>query len=88
MSNLPIVTIRGPSGRVAWTPQQAYALVFAVAVAALAAVAGGAVLPSGISPLAWASAVASGILYYGAAYLFYLAALGRLPASTAPPRST
>lgn len=63
--------------------QQVYAFAFAFAVALLvAAVRGGAGL-AGASPLGLLSAVGSGILYYAAAYWFYLTALRRVPASLA-----
>jgi len=60
--------------------QQAYA--FALALV-LVLVAGGAPLPESISALALGSAIASGVLYYAAAYWLYLGALRRAPASIA-----
>lgn len=36
-----------------------------------------------VTATAWASAVASGVLYYGLAYWFYLTALRQVPASSA-----
>jgi drug/metabolite transporter (DMT)-like permease len=63
--------------------QQAYALMFAVGVAVLAALLQGTVRWSAISPTAALSAVASGLLYYTAAYWFYLSALRKVPASIA-----
>ena len=63
--------------------QQAHALGLAIVLLALVAVAGGAPLPSGITPVAFAGAVLSGILYYAAAYWLYLGALRRVPASIA-----
>ena len=68
--------------------QQAYALVFAVLVALLVAAVRGSAGPAslgliGVSPLGLLSAVGSGILYYAAAYWFYLTALRRVPASLA-----
>lgn len=54
----------------------------AVAVAA-AAVLGLAVVPDRLTVGGIASVVASGVLYYGAAYLLYLTALRELPASVA-----
>lgn len=63
--------------------QQAYALGFAVILAAIAWAAGGAVVPSDPSTIGLASAVVSGFLYYGVAYWLYLWALRRLPASIA-----
>jgi drug/metabolite transporter (DMT)-like permease len=62
--------------------QQAYALVLAVPVP-LAASFVGRLDWSGASPIALASAVGSGLLYYAAAYWFYLSALRRVPASLA-----
>ena len=62
--------------------QQAYALGFAVVVGLAAALLGGA-NPTGITPLALASAIASGVLYYAAAFWFYLSALRTVPASLA-----
>ena len=62
--------------------QQAYALALAVVLFGLVALLGGrAVLPS--SPLGWASAIASGVLYYAAAYWFYLTGLRAAPAFVA-----
>jgi probable blue pigment (indigoidine) exporter len=63
--------------------QQAYALVFACVVLGFAAVLGGSVAPAPISATGWLSAVASGILYYAAAYWLYLTALRGVPASLA-----
>jgi probable blue pigment (indigoidine) exporter len=63
--------------------QQAYALVFAVLVAVPASMLGGGVRWSDVSVTALLAAVGSGLLYYGAAYWFYLGALRRVPASLA-----
>jgi len=63
--------------------QQAYAVVFAVACLAVVSLVGGAPDLGRVSPEAWASAVGSGVLYYAAAYWFYLSALRVLPASAA-----
>ncbi|MFL5776582.1 MAG: DMT family transporter [Chloroflexota bacterium] len=63
--------------------QQAHALGFALIVVAAVAVLGGDVRPSAISPVGLASAIASGVLYYAAAYWLYLSALRRVPASLA-----
>ena len=63
--------------------QQAHALALAILVVVLIGVAGGQVLPSGLSPLGLASAIGSGVLYYAAAYWFYLGALRHVPASIA-----
>lgn len=63
--------------------QQAWALVFALLVLVATVAVGVTIVPSGVSLAAWGSAVASGLVYYGAAYWFYLSALRALPASTA-----
>ena len=63
--------------------QQAYALGFALVVAAAVAVAGGQIVPESVTPIGLASAVGSGVLYYAAAYWFYLSALRSVPASFA-----
>jgi probable blue pigment (indigoidine) exporter len=63
--------------------QQAYALVFALAVALAAALIGGAGRWSDVSTTALLSAAGSGLLYYAAAYWSYLSALRRVPASLA-----
>jgi probable blue pigment (indigoidine) exporter len=62
--------------------QQAYALAFSTAILLGAALflGGFKVNPS---PIAWISGLASGILYYAAAYWLYLSALRRVPASLA-----
>ena len=62
--------------------QQAHAFVFAVVVALLAGLVG-AVRWSGVSPTGLVAAVISGLLYYAAAYWFYLSGLRRVPASLA-----
>jgi probable blue pigment (indigoidine) exporter len=63
--------------------QQAYALALALGLAALVGLAGGRVIPSTVTPVGLASAIASGVLYYAAAYWFYLSALRRVPAPLA-----
>jgi len=63
--------------------QQAYALGFALVLAAIAWAAGGAVWPANPSAIGLASAAGSGVLYYGLAYWMYLWALQRMPASIA-----
>jgi drug/metabolite transporter (DMT)-like permease len=63
--------------------QQAHALAFTLPVLALAAVLGAQVLPHGVTFLGAGSALGSGILYYAAAYWFYLGALKEVPASVA-----
>ena len=62
--------------------QQAYALGFAAVVGVTAAILGGA-NGTVITLLGLASATASGVLYYAAAYWFYLSALRTVPASVA-----
>jgi probable blue pigment (indigoidine) exporter len=63
--------------------QQAYALAFAVAIGVAAAFVGGDLRWSSISATGIVAAVVSGLLYYAAAYWFYLSALRRVPASLA-----
>ncbi len=63
--------------------QQAHALALAVVVLLIVGLAGGQVAPTALSPLGLASAIGSGVLYYAAAYWFYLGALRHVPASIA-----
>jgi probable blue pigment (indigoidine) exporter len=64
--------------------QQVWALGFAlVVVAGAVTLAGIRVLPETVSAAGWTSAIGSGVLYYGAAYWCYLAALRTMPASSA-----
>jgi probable blue pigment (indigoidine) exporter len=63
--------------------QQVHAFVFSLVLVAVLAVVGGTVLPRDVSIAAWASAVGSGVLYYGAAYWFYLFGLRHVAASIA-----
>lgn len=63
--------------------QQAHALGLALVLIVVAGLAGGTILPTALSPLAIASAVGSGTLYYAGAYWFYLGALRHVPASFA-----
>lgn len=63
--------------------QQAHALALAVLVLLIVGLAGGQVTPTALSSLGLASAIGSGVLYYAAAYLFYLGALRNVPASIA-----
>jgi probable blue pigment (indigoidine) exporter len=63
--------------------QQAHALAFAVAVLAVAAVLGGAIRPENVSVVGASTAIGSGVLYYAAAYWFYVSALRDVPASIA-----
>jgi drug/metabolite transporter (DMT)-like permease len=60
--------------------QQAHALAFSVVVLGAIAILGGAVRPETVTPAGWLSAVGSGILYYAAAYWFYLTGLRAAPA--------
>jgi drug/metabolite transporter (DMT)-like permease len=64
--------------------QQAYALGLAIVLLGAAAVSVGvAVAPTEVTPLGVASTVASGLVYYGLAYAFYLSGLRWVPASVA-----
>jgi len=64
--------------------QQAAALGFAVVLTAIVQGAGGdGGSVASMTPLTWVGAAASGILYYGAAFWFYLAGLRQVPASVA-----
>lgn len=64
--------------------QQGAALGFALVVAAVAGLAGWQESwPAEMSPRVGAAAAMSGILYYGAAFWFYLAGLRQVPASVA-----
>ena len=64
--------------------QQAAALVFAVALATVVEVAGGPGWDLGGHGAGdWLSAAASGILYYGAGFWFFVTGLRRVPASVA-----
>jgi len=63
--------------------QQIHALIFSLVLVGAVAFAGGVVLPREVSVAGWASAVGSGVLYYGAAYWLYLVGLRQVPASVA-----
>jgi probable blue pigment (indigoidine) exporter len=63
--------------------QQMYALAFAGVLAGAAWLATGSVLPSSVTAAGWASAIGSGVLYYGVAYWLYLSGLRHVPASLA-----
>lgn len=63
--------------------QQAYALGLALVVLGGIWVLGGGVLPGQVTAAGWASAIGSGVLYYGLAYWFYLSALRHIGASSA-----
>jgi drug/metabolite transporter (DMT)-like permease len=63
--------------------QQGYALAFAVAIALAVSTLGQPLVPATLSLVGLVSALASGVLYYGAAYWFYLTALRVVPASLA-----
>ena len=63
--------------------QQAHALAFALVLVAAVWLLGGAPWPDHVTAAGWASAIASGILYYALAYWFYLSGLRHVPASLA-----
>ena len=63
--------------------QQAYALVFALVLVAIAWLAGTRVVPNGLTAGGAIAAVVSGIVYYGLAYWLYLTGLRWIPASVA-----
>jgi probable blue pigment (indigoidine) exporter len=63
--------------------QQVHALVFSLLLVGALAIVGGTVLPREVSIVGWASAIGSGVLYYGAAYWFYLFGLRQVAASVA-----
>lgn len=63
--------------------QQTHALGFGVVIVFALWLAGGAVRPEAVSLAGWASAIGSGVLYYGVAYWLYLSALRNVPASFA-----
>ena len=63
--------------------QEAYALAFALVVLSAATVFNGGFRMPSISTLGWLSAIGSGVLYYAAAYWFYLTGLRAAPASFA-----
>jgi drug/metabolite transporter (DMT)-like permease len=63
--------------------QEAYALGFALVLVAGMSLLGGGVGLATATPIAWLSAIGSGILYYAAAYWFYLNGLRGVPASFA-----
>jgi probable blue pigment (indigoidine) exporter len=63
--------------------QQAHALVLALALVCVVGLAGGQIIPATLTPFGFASAIASGALYYAGAYWFYLGALRHVPASYA-----
>lgn len=63
--------------------QQAYALAFSVVVLVAVWIVGGGVRPATVTLAGWVSAIASGVLYYAAAYWFYLTGLRGARASFA-----
>jgi probable blue pigment (indigoidine) exporter len=63
--------------------QQAYALGFALVVVVGISFLGGGMALTMVSPIAWLSAIVSGVLYYAAAYWFYLNGLRGVRASFA-----
>ena len=60
--------------------QQAHALALSVVVLGAIAILGGGVRPETVTPAGWLSAAGSRILYYAAAYWFYLSGLRAAPA--------
>lgn len=63
--------------------QQTYGLAFALVLVVVAWLLGGAVRPESVTAAGWASAIASGVLYYGLAYWLYLSGLRHVSASVA-----
>jgi probable blue pigment (indigoidine) exporter len=63
--------------------QQAYALAFALVILAGVGLLGGRVWPDGLTPAGAVSVLASGVVYYGLAYWFYLSGLRHVPAPVA-----
>lgn len=63
--------------------QEGYALGFALILLVAVGLFGGEVWPDGLTAAGAMSVIASGILYYGIAYWFYLSALRHVPASVA-----
>lgn len=63
--------------------QQTHALGFALVLVVALWLLGGAVRPDHVSLGGWASAIGSGVLYYGLAYWLYLSGLRQVPASVA-----
>jgi probable blue pigment (indigoidine) exporter len=63
--------------------QQAYALALAFVLVSAAWILGGSVRPEAITATGVASAIGSGVLYYGLAYWLYLTGLRHVPASIA-----
>ena len=63
--------------------QQAHAFAFAILVVVAVSLLGGAVWHVNVTAIGWASAIASGLLYYGLAYWLYLSGLRHAPASFA-----
>lgn len=63
--------------------QQANALGVVLVVVLLLWLTGGPIVPNAVSLTGWASAIVSGVLYYGLAYWLYLSALRNVPASFA-----
>jgi len=63
--------------------QQAHAFAFAIVLVVAVALLGGVAWPVNVTAIGWASAIASGLLYYGLAYWLYLSGLRNAPASFA-----
>jgi hypothetical protein len=62
--------------------------VFVLLAVVAATLLGATSIPSHLAPIALASAVASGALYYAGAYWFYLGALRRVARHSRPCRTT
>jgi drug/metabolite transporter (DMT)-like permease len=63
--------------------QQAHGLAVALVLVVLVGLAGGAIVPTSLTPVGFLSAILSGVLYYAGAYWLYLGALRHVPASLA-----
>ena len=63
--------------------QQGHALALALGLVLVVGSVGGTIMPTALTPLGFASAIGSGVLYYAGAYWFYLGALRHVPASFA-----
>ena len=63
--------------------QQTYGMAFALVLAAAVWLFGGAARLEDVTAAGWASAIASGVLYYGLAYWLYLTGLRSVAASVA-----
>jgi probable blue pigment (indigoidine) exporter len=63
--------------------QELYAFAFALVLATAVWLLGGDPRLGNVTPAGWASAIGSGVLYYGLAYWLYLSGLRSVPASVA-----